>query len=625
MLRSFRRLNTNDALIALIIGIGAILRFYRLPDIPFTHDEFSAILRTQYSSFHDLIEHGVKIDGHPAGVQVFLYYLIKAFGVSEPVLKTPFIIFGLLAVWLVYLVGKEWFNPTAGLVAASFVSFLQFPVMYSQVARPYSSGLFFSLMMVWFWTRVVFRPERKFYLNLAGYIISGALCAYDHHFSMLFSIIVGLTGLFFCPRERRAGYVAAGIMIMVLYIPHIPILLHQLSIGGIEGWLNKPRYDFIFDYLQYVFQFSVYIYLLIMVLVSLSLYWYKEKPPVDGRFILISLIWFLLPCLVGFLYSKFRSSVLQYSVMIFTFPFLLFVLFGFFKTTSSRHKMILVSLIGIIVIPSLLFERKHYKLFYKGVYGEIVAESKKAVDSLGPGRCTVILDTQKEINHYYLEKLHCPALPFTYIGDLPGRGALVSWLDSCRSSSLAFGALSSTRWENYAVIREKFPYLVRHIPYCGGDFYIFSKIRPAVPSGEYYRTDSLALDPGIKEYSGEFSPAFSTSLRGLMHSENDVIDVSADIRTKPDFAGAWLVISVTSDGRDIRWNSVAISDYVKPGQQARVFQSLRLSDIEFRHHRIMFSAYIWNPKHSTYMMKNFILRARSGNPVIYGLYRKVGN
>jgi hypothetical protein len=110
----------------------------------------------------------------------------------------------------------------------------------------------------------------------------------------------------------------------------------------------------------------------------------------------------------------------------------------------------------------------------------------------------------------------------------------------------------------------------------------------------------------------------------MIHSENDVIDVSVDVQVPLVFPGAWLVVSVTTDGKDIKWSSAAISDYVKPGNQGRVFESLRISDIELRHHRLMFHAFVWNPMKSPYILDNFTIRVRRGNPVIYGLYRKVG-
>ena len=66
--------------ILIILSIAIILRFYHLFDIPFTHDEFSTLFRTNFSSFSELIEKGVKIDGHPAGLQFFVIQRKKGFG-----------------------------------------------------------------------------------------------------------------------------------------------------------------------------------------------------------------------------------------------------------------------------------------------------------------------------------------------------------------------------------------------------------------------------------------------------------------------------------------------------------------------------------------------------------------
>ena len=638
---------TDTWLILIIIAIGAVLRFWRLTGIPFTHDEFSAIIRAQFTNFHDLIENGVKIDGHPAGVQVFIYYLIKIFGVSEVVLKTPFIIFGILSVWLVYLIGKKWFNSTVGLVSASFVSFLQYPVMYSQVARPYASGLFFALLLVWFWTNILFHPQRKYYLNLAGFIITAALCAYDHHFSMLFAVMVGTTGLFFSSGRSRLKYLGACGAAIFLYIPHLPVFFNQLGLGGVEGWLQKPRFDFLFDYLQYVFHFSVFVYLLIFLLISLSLYWYEISPQVNMKFILISAVWFLLPFLVGYFYSKYRSAVLQNSVLIFSFPFLLFLLFGYFKTVRIRHQIILIVLTGLILIPSLIFERRHFTIFYKNPYREIVTESKAALDSLGIHNCRVILDTKKEINSYYLNKKEFSGLPFVYMEDIGNKRGLLDFLDSVHTNYLVFGCLSSTSWENYALIQNKFPYLITHKMYSGGDFYIFSKYKPVRAINEYFSetintfeeiptewgyvnekqcTELLPMT-GEKSFQcdtlSEFSPTYSKGLRGMMRSRDDVIDVSVDLRTPQIFPGAWLVAVVTSGDKTVYWTSSAVNEFIKPGTQGRAFISIRISDIELRHHGLKFTTYLWNPMKLRCTMDNFKVRIRSGNPLIYGLYRQL--
>ena len=82
-MRTFIKNNTDNILLGCILLIAFFLRIYKLPSIPFTHDEFSAIFRTPFQSFGELIEKGVMVDGHPPLVQVFLYYWIKLFDISE--------------------------------------------------------------------------------------------------------------------------------------------------------------------------------------------------------------------------------------------------------------------------------------------------------------------------------------------------------------------------------------------------------------------------------------------------------------------------------------------------------------------------------------------------------------
>ena len=156
---------SNQWILFIILVVSVVLRIFHFSEIPFTHDEFSALFRLDFESFSALIEYGVKIDGHPAGVQVFLFYWGKIFGFTEQTIKFPFIVFGVLSVYFTYLIGKQWFNETVGLLSAAIVSSLQFTVMFSQIARPYISGLFFSLMLVYYLTKLIQKPEKNFLLN----------------------------------------------------------------------------------------------------------------------------------------------------------------------------------------------------------------------------------------------------------------------------------------------------------------------------------------------------------------------------------------------------------------------------------------------------------------------------
>ena len=188
----------------MIIIIGSILRFYHFFQLPFTWDELSAWNRLHFDSFAQLIEKGVKPDGHPAGIQVFLYYWTLLFGDREWIVKLPFNLMGLASIYLIYRVGTIWWSKSSGLLVAAFMSSLQFFVLYSPIARPYISGLFFTLLMVLYWSKYFWQQAKTKYLT--GFVIFAVLSAYNHHFSLLFAAIVGLSGLFLVTKSQLKEY-----------------------------------------------------------------------------------------------------------------------------------------------------------------------------------------------------------------------------------------------------------------------------------------------------------------------------------------------------------------------------------------------------------------------------------
>ncbi|MCH8317636.1 MAG: glycosyltransferase family 39 protein [Bacteroidetes bacterium] len=158
---NFLKNNVHESFLIIILVLGSWLRFHHYGEMSLANDELSALYRLNFDTFGDLIDKGVKPDGHPAFVQVFLYYWIKLSGISEYALRFPFVIAGIVSIWLVYLIGCRWFNKTTGVFAALSISFLQFTVYYSQLARPYSLGLLFSLLTVYFWTEILFTNNSK--------------------------------------------------------------------------------------------------------------------------------------------------------------------------------------------------------------------------------------------------------------------------------------------------------------------------------------------------------------------------------------------------------------------------------------------------------------------------------
>ena len=139
---------------------ACFLRLWNLGDFSLSNDELSALSRLQYNSLSDVISIGVqKLDFHPAGIQIFLFYWIKIAQSSEFLIRLPFALSGGISVWLIYSIGKHWFSKQTGILAAILLCFLEFPLLYSQLARPYSFGLFFTLLGSYLWTQIVFQKN----------------------------------------------------------------------------------------------------------------------------------------------------------------------------------------------------------------------------------------------------------------------------------------------------------------------------------------------------------------------------------------------------------------------------------------------------------------------------------
>ena len=424
-------------LLSIIILVGGFIRFWNYGDMPFMHDELSALSRLQFDNIFDVIKYGVMLgDTHPAGVQIFLYYWIKLGGTSEIWVKLPFILSGILSIWLVYKIGKLWFSSAVGLFASAMISTTQFFVMYSQIARPYSSGLLITLIMVLFWSLYFF--EKRSYRYLIPYVLFSALAAYNHHFSLLFAAIVGFSGVIFIKSKKDLlQYGLAGVIIFILYLPHLKIFLHQLSEGGIGGWLSKPEWSFVFDYFNYMVHFSIlnWIVLIIIIIVVVSMRGnsFLIKDSILKRALLI--IWFILPVTIGYLYSVLRNPIIQYSMLIFSTPYIYIYIFSFQK----RIKPIIISILIIVLmsvnIYVLVNERKHYMVFYKQPYQElfntsIVTNSDKDVH--------IIDDCIPYFHDYYFDKYNGTVDYFTKRNNNISLLEFSSYVDSIKNDVYFF-------------------------------------------------------------------------------------------------------------------------------------------------------------------------------------------
>jgi len=648
MMQSPNTTQNERLLLAAILLVGVLLRFWNFADMPLMHDELSAFYRLQFASFSELVEKGIKPDGHPAGVQVFMYYWTRLFGHSDIVLKLPFLILGTGAIYLAYAVAKRWFGNTAGLFVAATVASLQFPVMHSQVARPYSSGLFFSLLMVLCWTNFLFGNPGKSRGNLAGFVISAALCCYNHHFSLLFAAMVGVTGLFFLKKEQVKPYLLSGILILVLYLPHLPIFYAQLQLKGLE-WLGQQGNTFFVEHVAFIFHHSPVVYLLMAALFLFGAYTARNVIGRIYKFQVISLIWFLLPIAIGFAYSQWMKPVLQHPVLIFSFPYLLFLVFSFYRPAPVKLKTIgITAAILLVNIATLIWTREHYTLFYKQPFKQYATNTQAFLKNRQPGEVALVFnDNPKYINHYF-RPLNPGVAYLSLFNTGIGHAQFRDTIASLKSDYLIAGNVPP---DFLPIIKEYYPVTCFRDFGFTYEYYIFSKNKGdrglestyfysepdfSQATTNYWTYDTTCLktasDGSVYYAMGstfEWGPTFSIPLASAARSRHDFVEISLEIKGDCHACGV-MVCEFAVDGQLINWAGVVpkfqMDASLPTNSWQKIYYTERLTHI-FKKRSAMEKAtltvYYWNREKERVSLKKINVRVRKGNDRVYGLFESL--
>lgn len=464
----------NKAFIA-ILSLAALIRLIPIFNYQYSFDELSALSRTTYGNWHDLVLYGARIDAHPVLIQCFLYAIIQVFGYSEFWIKLPFIVFSLTAVIYVYKINLQWFGKFPALIAACVYSFSFIFLFYSPLARMYASGLFFSTALLYYWMKIIFDESR----TKKDYVLTGLfflLCALNAHISALFALSLGVAGLAFLKKNNRLNYFIACAVAVVLYLPHLPITFFQLDYGGIgsaqNGWLPPPGKLAFLEFIKTALG-TGYVWLLFAVLICASFVINKTK--VINRKSLLLLVIFFVNYFVIYFYSVLKAPVFQFSVMLFSVPALIVGLSGIMHF-KEKYMIPVIGLISFV----LLFQSVYKKEFFiSAVLNQNEFQYnvlKQAAAKHGSAKVeAVFFDTEKYfLMHYELrdgkkQKYHMGYEP--EISDVAGFTGLLS---KSRADRIILGNPMPSQIE---IVKTYFPFLEDFTETANVSCYTFSKTR----------------------------------------------------------------------------------------------------------------------------------------------------
>ncbi len=644
-------LNHENLLLLLIILVGSTLRLWRFWDVPFMHDELSALSRLQFDNFNDLIKYGVMLgDTHPAGVQVFLYYWTSIFGTSEIIVKIPFVLAGIASIFIGYRVGKTWFDGTTGLFVSSIIASTQIFVLYSQIARPYVSGLLITMLMVHFWSLYFFKKKKILYLGL--FVLFASLASYNHHFSLLFSAIVGLTGLFLINSKKDLlQYAIAGIVIFILYIPHLEIFLSQLSqggIGGAEGWLKKPDHDFVFQFFNYLMQFSLWGWISLIGIIVFAIFIPDNKIHSNGskrkRWILV--IWFMLPIIIGYVYSIVRNPIIQYSMLLFSTPYIFIFVFSFHRKLGVWQKTIVIVILLVINSTILVFGRQHYIQFYHQPYQELF---ETALINNNRDDVFIIDDCIPFYHDYYFDKYKSIVPYFTKRNSETDIVDFENMVSEIENNTLITHALTG---EELQIVQYYFPYIVGYTEGFTYEINTFKKVKS--PSDEIIERKLIAYTDFVNQIGNwkdksefnavdsiynnrycrlssddEWGPFVTINLSDNGINKIGIVDIEVDMMMSDTISNVFLIANLTDGEESLLWRSSNFKSYdPEEGKWRRMFLSIdvdfALKDIN-NYNDFELRINIWNKSNQIVLIDNFKIFQKRSNINRYSLYNKIYN
>lgn len=625
-------------LISLLL-IALLMRAWNYHSLSLSNDELSAWNRLKATSIVDLWEYGVKPDGHPALVQTTLYLWFKIFP-SEPwSFRFLFIVAGTLSVWIFFRIAFRLSGEGTAWLGAACMAALQYFIIYSQLARPYAFGLLFTLMAYDGWSLYFYEKSKVKYLIY--FSLAGILALYSHYFSFLMVLIFSLSGIFLLNRQRFFPYLFAGIFIAASYIPHIPITLRQLSEGGVggkDGWLAPPTYQFLAEYLFYAFNKSwlVISAVLLVILIIWFIYLTQNKLQLSDKKLLISwLLYWILPIAIGFYYSRWRNPVLQYSVVIFSFPFFLLSIFYAAKNLPEYRSRLLGLILLIVIAGSTVFEKHYYHRTHWAEFKDLAVHIHEWKKKYGDSVYVIAAANAPGYLGYYLNQYNPPIQADEYI-----QNQNQDWVALRKKWATLPHSYIALCWSNQftppewtAFIRETHPVVLHKEYYFNSETWLFGKtgtpIDEPAPIASFYfntqtnqfekisdvKTDSITL---FYKFSQEFSPNFEIPACEIIQCPTDIVWLKATFEVADSTCNPHLVFSILDKaGNTIFWRSRE-KKYQLDSKSGTLWLAERMTMREFDRNYQNIKCYLWNPQLCKITLKNFIIEIQPGNPIIYG-------
>lgn len=233
-------------LLLLIFVAGALLRFKGLTFQSLWIDELFSLPRSHPDlSLSEMINRFItSTDPHPPLYFVLLHYCFVIFGYSEYTARAFSALVGALGIVAVFQLGRTLWNRKCGLLASLFLLLNYFHLAFSQEVRSYALLFLLSALSYTYFVKSIKCMRIR---DFVAYSLFTVLMIYTHYFGLIVAasqVIFMATYLVFQRplinrRQLAVRYLLAGLGVVLLYLPWIPVVLRNLERKTF--WAEKPK------------------------------------------------------------------------------------------------------------------------------------------------------------------------------------------------------------------------------------------------------------------------------------------------------------------------------------------------------------------------------------------------
>jgi len=281
-------------IIHLIVVIFIILNIINLKNLSLIDwDEGTFALQAKWLA-------SMGLDGKPFNFQtpplfqIIIAILFKILGCQDWILPFISIVFSAIILYIIFLLGKELYNETIGLLAVVIFISTEYFLFFSKSGLSDAIFLFFFITAIYFFNRSLEKKHNIYYLYCGIFTLLACYTKYTGPILFLIFLIIGINRR----KQLNKYWLLFTIVIpILLLLPYLLIFIRIITIPGITQRYGKLLGINHLKFLYYLIRFAP--------LIFITAIFYRMKSKTDHFILIIIVIFFFV---LGFYYPYFRLA-----------------------------------------------------------------------------------------------------------------------------------------------------------------------------------------------------------------------------------------------------------------------------------------------------------------------------